>query len=107
MQQDQFLNVIDRDEAERRFRAALDLSPLAAEEIPLALQPFGQIDNSLTRPHGGTGLGLPLAKRLVELHGGTLVLESQPGRGTTVTISFPAERTQTREPAAASGLIAS
>jgi PAS domain S-box-containing protein len=79
---------------------------MADDEIPRALQPFGQIDNSLTRPHGGTGLGLPLAKRLVELHGGTLVLESQPGRGTTVTISFPAERTQTREPAAASGLIA-
>src|SRR5437763_6324189 len=35
MQQDQFLDVIDRDEAERRFRAALDLSPLEAEEVPL------------------------------------------------------------------------
>jgi len=80
---------------------------MTADEIPRALQPFGQIDNSLTRPHGGTGLGLPLAKRLVELHDGTLTVESEPGRGTTVTFALPAERTRLRDPAAAAGLIAS
>ena len=80
---------------------------IAADEIPRALQPFGQIDNSLTRPHGGTGLGLPLAKRLVELHGGTLTLDSEPGRGTTVSFTLPPERTYLREPAAMSGAIAS
>ena len=77
---------------------------MAPDEIPRALQPFGQIDNSLTRPHGGTGLGLPLAKRLVELHGGTLTVESEVGRGTTVTFSLPAERTRFRNPVAAGGL---
>ena len=76
---------------------------MAADEIPLALQPFGQIDNSLSRPHGGTGLGLPLAKRLVELHGGTLTLDSVPGRGTTVSFSLPPERTHLLGPAAAGG----
>ena len=79
---------------------------MAADEIPRALQPFGQIDNSMTRPHGGTGLGLPLAKRLVELHGGTLTVESEAGRGTTVTFTLPAERTRFRI-LAAGGLIAS
>jgi signal transduction histidine kinase len=66
---------------------------LAPEEIPLALQPFRQIDNSLSRAHQGTGLGLPLAKALAELHDGTLEIVSEPGLGTTVTVTFPAERT--------------
>jgi PAS domain S-box-containing protein len=79
---------------------------MAADEIPRALQPFGQIDNSLTRPHGGTGLGLPLAKRLVELHGGTLTLDSDPGRGTIVSFTLPPERTHLRNKAAAGGMIA-
>jgi signal transduction histidine kinase len=70
---------------------------MAAEDIPRALQPFGQIDNSLARPHGGTGLGLPLAQRLVELHGGTMALDSELGKGTTVTIVLPPERTHYRD----------
>ena len=81
---------------------------MAAEDIPRALQPFGQIDNSLARPHGGTGLGLPLAQRLIELHGGTMSIDSELGKGTTVTIVLPAERTHHRDPAAVvSSLIAS
>jgi two-component system cell cycle sensor histidine kinase PleC len=75
---------------------------MAAAEIPHALQPFGQIDNAMSRPQGGTGLGLPLAKRLIELHGGTLTLESEPGRGTLVIISLPPERTRNRETTPAS-----
>jgi PAS domain S-box-containing protein len=65
---------------------------MAPEDIPRAMQPFGQIDNSLARPHGGTGLGLPLAQRLVELHGGTLTIDSEFGKGTTVTVRLPPER---------------
>ena len=80
---------------------------MAADDIPRALQPFGQIDNSLTRPQGGTGLGLPLAQRLVELHGGTLSIYSELGKGTTVTVVLPAERTRLRDVASAGGLIAS
>ena len=75
---------------------------MSAEDIPRALQPFGQIDNSLSRPQGGTGLGLPLAVRLVELHGGSVTVESEPGRGTTVTIFLPGDRVRQRE-ALASG----
>jgi signal transduction histidine kinase len=62
------------------------------QDIPMALEPFRQIDNALSRPYEGTGLGLPLAKMLVEKHGGTLALESTLGTGTTVTVTLPAER---------------
>jgi PAS domain S-box-containing protein len=80
---------------------------IAAEDIPRALQPFGQVDNSLARAHGGTGLGLPLALRLVELHGGTLTIESERGAGTTVTVILPPERVHVREIVTVDGLIAS
>lgn len=61
-------------------------------EIAVALQPFGQVDSGLTRHHSGTGLGLPLAQRLTELHGGTLHVKSEKGRGTSVVVSLPASR---------------
>jgi PAS domain S-box-containing protein len=72
---------------------------MAAADIPRALQPFGQIDNSLSRPHGGTGLGLPLARRLVELHGGTMSIDSELGKGTTVTVVLPTHRAHHRDAA--------
>jgi two-component system, cell cycle sensor histidine kinase PleC len=62
------------------------------EDIPLALSPFGQVDDALNRRHRGTGLGLPLAKTLVELHGGRLEIDSAPGRGTTASIVLPRQR---------------
>lgn len=65
---------------------------IAKGDIPLALERFGQIDSDLARKYEGTGLGLPLSKCLMEGHGGTLELESEPGRGTTVTLVFPPAR---------------
>jgi two-component system, cell cycle sensor histidine kinase PleC len=62
------------------------------EEIPIALEPFRQIDSALNRRYEGTGLGLPLARTLVELHGGFLNVISAAGRGTTVTVTLPADR---------------
>jgi signal transduction histidine kinase len=62
---------------------------MAEENIPKALEPFGQISNTLTRAHEGTGLGLPLSKSLVELHGGRFSIVSTLDAGTTVTIIFP------------------
>jgi len=58
-------------------------------EIGLALQPFGQVANAMTRDHSGAGLGVPLAKGLTELHGGALAIESKPGAGTRVTVILP------------------
>lgn len=66
---------------------------MAAEEIPKAMTPFRQIDNKLSRRYDGTGLGLPLAKSLAEIHGGSLEIESRTGKGTTVTLRLPARRT--------------
>jgi signal transduction histidine kinase len=65
---------------------------MSPEHIPVALAPFRQIDGSLARQHQGTGLGLPLAKRLTELHGGTLEITSEPGKGTRVVVRLPASR---------------
>jgi len=61
-------------------------------DIEIAMSPFGQVDNRLSRSFEGTGLGLPLAHRLAELHGGRLELKSVKGHGTTATVTLPAER---------------
>ena len=53
---------------------------------------FGQVESKVSRKYEGSGLGLPLAKHLVELHGGTLTVESQVGVGTTFTILLPSNR---------------
>ncbi|WP_158046068.1 sensor histidine kinase [Skermanella pratensis] len=65
---------------------------IAPEDIPRAMEPFCQLENTYTRRFGGTGLGLPLCRTLAERHGGTLTIESEPGRGTTVTIQLPRQR---------------
>jgi len=62
-------------------------------QIVLALEPFRQVDGALERKYEGAGIGLALTRRLVELHQGTLAIESRPGVGTTVTVRFPASRT--------------
>ncbi len=65
---------------------------IAPEDIPKALSRFVQVDGDLNRVYEGTGLGLPLTGGLVELHGGSLDLQSKVGVGTTVTVRFPADR---------------
>ena len=62
------------------------------EEAEIALSSFGQVDSGLDRKHEGTGLGLPLTKGLMELHGGTLEIKSEKGSGTQISVTFPKER---------------
>jgi PAS domain S-box-containing protein len=62
------------------------------KDIPRALEPFVQLDGVMNRKFAGTGLGLPLVQSLTELHGGHLAIESEPARGTTVTVAFPSAR---------------
>ncbi len=65
---------------------------IAPEDIPRAMEAFSQVDSSLNRKYEGTGLGLPLCARLVDLHEGSIALESEPGVGTTVSVRLPRER---------------
>ncbi|MEQ9641309.1 MAG: HAMP domain-containing sensor histidine kinase [Alphaproteobacteria bacterium] len=65
---------------------------IAAADIDVALTPFGQVDAAFNRRYQGTGLGLPLAKHLVELHQGSLSIDSNPGIGTRVRVQLPAKR---------------
>lgn len=69
---------------------------MTKQEIGIALTPFGQAGSAMTRPHEGTGLGLPLAASFTEMHGGELVIESASGQGTIVSILLPPERTVDR-----------
>jgi signal transduction histidine kinase len=71
------------------------------DRIKEALEPFGQVSKPSDN-RGGTGLGLPLAKAMAELHGGTLDLHSEYGKGTRVVIELPPERVVSRKDAAAS-----
>jgi signal transduction histidine kinase len=59
---------------------------MSPQDVMVALTPFGQVDNRLERKYEGTGLGLPLAKSFVELHGGTIDIDSQVGTGTRITV---------------------
>lgn len=69
---------------------------IVAHEIPKVFEPFGQVRSSAHLAHEGTGLGLSLSKKLTELHGGTMMLESEVGVGTAVTVRFPPHRTVRR-----------
>jgi two-component system, cell cycle sensor histidine kinase PleC len=62
---------------------------MTPDEVAVALTPFGQVDASHARWREGTGLGLPIARALVQLHGGELKINSQKGQGTSVEVSFP------------------
>jgi hypothetical protein len=73
---------------------------MSPEEIEWAFEHFRQVDNSFTKRFAGTGLGLPLARQLIELHGGSLSVESEPGQGTAVRVRLPAARVAAGSPEA-------
>src|SRR3546814_7273307 len=85
---------------EARLERAGDLSlivrdsgiGMSADDIVVVLQPFGQVESAHTRSHDGTGLGLPITKSLAEMHGGSMTVESEVGKGSVITVRFPAAR---------------
>jgi signal transduction histidine kinase len=72
---------------------------IADENQHLLFEPFQQIDGSLTREHQGSGLGQALSARLIELHGGSIAVESEPGEGTRFTVRLPQADVSTLTPA--------
>ena len=85
--------VVVRSEIERDGAVAISVADngvgMDEEEIGVALSPFGQVDGARTRWREGTGLGLPIAKALIELHGGTLAISSEKAVGTEVVVRLP------------------
>ena len=71
---------------------------MTEEEIQQAMRPFGQVSNGLARKHDGTGLGLPLVNSLIELHQGTMTIESEKGSGTEITLHFPRHDEKSKRP---------
>ncbi len=74
---------------------------IAPGDLDRIMQPFEQVQSGFTRTRPGTGLGLALSRRFVELHGGSIVIASELGRGTTVTVRLPASRIDSAEDIAA------
>ena len=66
---------------------------ISGDDLKKLFQPFTQVENVMTRSKEGTGLGLTLVRAISELHGGTVEIQSEPGEGTNVTVTFPPERT--------------
>jgi signal transduction histidine kinase len=83
---------VERENTGLAFRIDDTGIGMAPETLPLALAPFGQVDSGLDRKFDGVGLGLPLAKHLVELHGGTMEIRTALGKGTSIIAHFPKQR---------------
>lgn len=86
------MNISHTDQDEMVISVTDNGIGVAPHEIPLIMQPFTQSESNMTRQHQGTGLGLSLVKKMIELHGGSIHLASKLGAGTTVTLTFPPER---------------
>ena len=67
---------------------------ISAEDLVRLARPFEQIESQHSKTQQGTGLGLALTKSLVEMHGGVLEMESEPGHGTTVSFILPVRQSQ-------------
>ena len=81
-----------RTEGQEARISVADTGPgIAPEDQDRLFRPFQQVDGSIRRRYGGTGLGLAISKHFVELHGGHMKLESEPGKGTVISFTLPVE----------------
>jgi two-component system, cell cycle sensor histidine kinase PleC len=89
----QIVVAVSREDDDRLRLAVTDTGiGIAAEDLKRLARPFEQVEGQHSKTTQGTGLGLALTKSLIELHGGTLSIESEPGRGTTVSFDLPIRR---------------
>jgi signal transduction histidine kinase len=65
---------------------------MSADDVVIAMKPFGQVDRALSRSHGGVGLGLPLCKAMAEMHQGSIDIVSERYNGTTIIVRLPRAR---------------
>ncbi len=79
-------------EAAKAFSVSDDGIGIPPDKLEEVLEPFGQVDDTNARQHGGTGLGLPITKSLIEMHGGSFRIESTLGEGTTAIMTLPGWR---------------
>ncbi len=80
---------------DQAFTCIHDTGPgISGEDQKRIFEPFQQLDSSIRRRYGGSGLGLTISRRFVELHGGKMWLESSPGKGTTFSFSLPIQTPQ-------------
>ena len=94
------VKVLTRIDADRFTVAVSDTGPgIAPEQQAHIFEEFQQVDNSITREKGGSGLGLAIAKKIIELHGGEIGVESEPGRGSTFWFQVPINVLQQQEAA--------
>jgi len=78
--------------------AVSDTGPgIAKEDQARIFEEFQQVDSSSTRRKGGTGLGLSISRRIVEMHGGAITLDSEPGKGSTFHVVIPIRAEQAKE----------
>ena len=82
---------IEASHADGAFNVAVrDSGPgIAAADQTKIFEEFQQVDNTSTRQKGGTGLGLAISRRIVEMHGGRILVDSELGKGSTFTITLP------------------
>jgi two-component system, OmpR family, sensor histidine kinase BaeS len=84
------VSISSRQEGDNIFITVTDSGEgIPPEHLPFIFERFYRVDKSRTRATGGSGLGLTIAKRLVEAHGGTITVTSEPGKGSAFTFSLP------------------
>jgi signal transduction histidine kinase len=86
----------DQDKQQIRIAVADTGVGIPEEAFDSIFDEFQQVDGTSTRQHGGTGLGLAISRRLARMHDGDITVESQPGKGSTFTVSLPVAGDQTR-----------
>jgi signal transduction histidine kinase len=89
-----------RQQGDRFKISVIDTGPgIAAADQAKIFEEFQQVDNSSTRKKGGTGLGLSISRKIVELHGGRISVESEPGKGSNFKITIPIKAAPSKEAA--------